>query len=189
MPVTGRNMSQSISWFPQGLLPGQVEVHQGCWRARGCQTPAHRRQLPAPCPADNQPGIEKPLRLAGVGHIAILNLSALSSPPETSLPSSLEVSAPTPPQSYSDYTDSATHWGIIFFRQWPVITLPAHPNLQLYSKKVKQNSRSYLKKHTNQTGRMSDSVWAVQDCRTATTNALQLINLSNNMAEFTRIPW
>lgn len=47
-------------------------------------------------------------------------------------------------QSFSDYTDSATHWSIIFFRQWPVITLPAHPNLQLYSKKVKQNSRSYF---------------------------------------------
>lgn len=70
---------------------------QRCWRGSSSQAPACRRRLPALCPADHQPGIEKPLRLAGVGHIPVLNPSDLSSTPErTPLPSSLEVSASTP---------------------------------------------------------------------------------------------
>lgn len=99
MLVTGRNVSQPISRLHKGLLPGSGRgaPQQGCWRGSGSQTPAHRRRPPALCPADNQPGTEKPLRFAGRGHIAILNLSDMSSPPErTSLPSSLEVSPPTP---------------------------------------------------------------------------------------------
>lgn len=98
MPVTGRNISQSISQLHKGLLPNQAEVHLSRGAGEAALTdPAHRRRLPALCPADNQPGTEKPLRSAGGEHIAILNLSGMSSPPErTSLPSSLEVSAPTP---------------------------------------------------------------------------------------------
>lgn len=95
MPVTGRNMSQPISQLHKALLPelGRGAPQQGCWRDSGAQTPAHRRRLPSLCPADNQPGVEKPLRLPGGGHTTILNLSDLSSPPERT---SFEVSAPTP---------------------------------------------------------------------------------------------
>lgn len=91
---TCHNLSHS---FIKVYCQDQAEVHlsRGAGKGSSSQTPAHRRRLSALCPADNQPGTEKPLRSAGGGHIAILNLSDMSSPPErTSLPSSLEVSAP-----------------------------------------------------------------------------------------------
>lgn len=140
--------------------------------------PQHRGAgFPRPGPqtaAEDQPGREKPPRLDGGEQITVplLNLSNFSSPPgKTSLRSSHSVSAlhRTPrlqPESFSDRTDSATHWSILSFRQQPISTLSAHPNYNCTVRRL----NGYLKKP--QTGRTSNSIWALQDCRAATTNAL-----------------
>lgn len=149
MPVTGRNMSQSISQV-KVYCQGQAEVHLN----RGAREAAALRLQPAgggflhcaqQTTSQEQKShwdwLEEGILQSWTSQIweALLKelhcLLHLKSQPQLQ------------PQSFSDYTDSATHWRIIFFRQWPVITLPAHPNLQFYSKKVKQKSRSYFKKH------------------------------------------
>lgn len=123
--------------------------------------------------AEDEPGGEKPPRLDGREQIAVpLPNLKFQQPPWknfiaffTPKVAALYQTPWLQPQSFSDCTDSTTHWSIISFRQQSISTLSAHPNYNCTVRRVK-----LFKKKNQQVGRAS--AWALQDCRVATTNAL-----------------